>query len=81
MLRKQYKAMPSDIKTQFEALVRALSEHPRPGEALLGVLPLKDGQSNDEFTAPFDDGLLVYRIMPWVDYRVLRLALVVWLEH
>jgi hypothetical protein len=70
---------PSDVRTQFATLLRAIAQNPRPGEAVLGVLPLKEGQERDEFTAPFDDGLLVYRIMPWVDYRVIFLIAVVWL--
>jgi hypothetical protein len=61
----------------FEELLRALVEYPRPGEAALGVLPLQEGQETSEFTAPFDDALLVYKIMPWVDYRVIRLINVV----
>lgn len=74
-------AAPSEVRTQFATLLRAIALHPRPGEAVLGVLPLKEGREHDEFTAPFDDGLLVYRLMPWVDYRVIRLIAVVWLEH
>jgi hypothetical protein len=74
-------AAPSEVRAQFATLLRAIALHPRPSEAVLGVLPLKEGQEKDEFTAPFDDGLLVYRLMPWVDYRVIRLISVVWLEH
>lgn len=78
-VRAQIEAAPSEVRKQFDTLLRALAEHPRPGQAVLGVLPLKEGADNDMFTAPLDDALLVYRIMPWVDYRVLRLALVMWL--
>ncbi len=70
---------PEHVKDDFEKLLRVLVEHPRPGEAALGVLPLQEGQENSEFTAPFDDALLVFRILPLVDYRVIRLVLVVWL--
>jgi hypothetical protein len=77
-VRDAIAAAPEQVKDDFEKLLRELVEHPRPGQAALGVLPLKDGQT-DEFTAPFDDALLVYRILPLVDYRTIRLILVVML--
>ena len=76
--REQLIAAPKPVQDDFEKLLRVLVEHPRPGQAALGVAPLIEGQENFEFTAPFDDALLVYRILPLVDYRVIRLILVVW---
>jgi hypothetical protein len=70
-VRDAMAAAPEQVKDDFEKLLRVLVEHPRPGQAALGVLPLKDGQA-DEFTAPFDNALLVYRILPLVDYRTIR---------
>ena len=78
-MREAMAAAPEHVKHDFEELLQALVEHPRPGQAALGVLPLKEGQDNHEFTVPFDDALLAYRILPLVDYRVIRLILVVWL--
>lgn len=80
-VRDEIAAASSEVRAQFATLLRAIELHPRPGEAVLGVLPLKEGQESNEFTAPFDDGLLVYRLMPWVDYRVITLVAVVWLER
>jgi hypothetical protein len=70
-------AAPAHVQDDFEKLLRVLVEHPRPGEAALGVSPLQDGEETSEFIAPFDDALLVYRILPLVDYRTIRLVLVV----
>jgi hypothetical protein len=70
-------AAPAHVQDDFEELLRTLVEHPRPGEAALGVTPLQDGDETSEFIAPFDDALLVYRILPLVDYRTIRLVLVV----
>ncbi len=64
-VRAQLEAAPAEVRKQFDTLLRALVEHPRPGEAVLGVLPLTEGADDDVFTAPFDDALLVYRILPW----------------
>jgi hypothetical protein len=70
-------AAPAHVQYDFERLLRGLVEHPRPGEAALGITPLQDGEQTSEFIAPFDDALLVYRILPLVDYRTIRLVLVV----
>jgi hypothetical protein len=78
-VREAMAVAPERVKDDFEKLLRALVEHPRPGEGALGVLPLKEGEDSREFTAPFDLALLVFRILPLVDYRVIRLVLVVWL--
>ena len=70
---------PKHVKDEFEKLLRTLVEHPRPSQTAVGALPLQEGMETDEFTAPFDDALLVYRILPLADYRVIRLVLVMWL--
>jgi hypothetical protein len=75
-VREAMTAAPEQVKDDFEKLLRVLVEHPRPGEAALGVTPLQDGQETSEFTAPFDDALLVFKILPLVDYRTIRLVLV-----
>jgi hypothetical protein len=67
-------AAPAHVQYDFERLLRGLVEHPRPGEAALGITPLQDGEQTSEFIAPFDDALLVYRILPLVDYRTIRLV-------
>lgn len=76
-VREAMAAAPANVQDDFERLLRGLVEHPRPGEAALGVTPLQDGEETSEFIAPFDDALLVYRILPLVDYRTIRLVLVV----
>ena len=76
-VREAMAAAPAPVQDEFEKLLRALVEHPRPGEAALGVTPLQDGEETSEFVAPFVDALLVYWILPLVDYRTIRLVLVV----
>jgi hypothetical protein len=76
-VRESMAAAPAHVQYDFERLLRGLVEHPRPGEAALGITPLQDGEQTSEFIAPFDDALLVYRILPLVDYRTIRLVLVV----
>lgn len=73
-IEPQIRALPSSARGQLDEVLAVLAEDPWPGKSLLHILPLKDGDENREFTVPFDGGrgLLAYRIMPWVDYRVIR---------
>lgn len=77
---EQIDEAPEDVKEEFLALLTGLQDHPHPlpGEALLGVMPLKEKRGG-MFTAPFDDGLLVYQVM--ADYPIIKLIQVVtWLD-
>jgi len=73
-IEAQVRALPGNARAALAEVFAVIAEDPRPGKSLLNILPLKDGDENHEFTVPFDGGrgLLAYRILPLVDYRVIR---------
>jgi hypothetical protein len=74
-----FEASPA-IQRDFFDLLQGLRDDPQhlPGKALLGVLPLKDPRLAGAYTAPFDNGLLVYQVM--ADYPIIMLIQVSWLD-
>lgn len=53
-------ALPEDARLELFELIEALRENPQSRE--LGVLPLKDSQYLNCFSAPFSQGVLVFQI-------------------
>jgi hypothetical protein len=65
---------PKDVREDFARLMDRLTLDPRSRRA--GVRPLRTEPGG--FTAPFDDALLVYRVLR--DYPRMQLLLLVWLK-
>lgn len=70
---------PPEVKSAFFKLLEGLAPDPHlPGAAHLDVLPLKDPRFVAAYTAPYDEGLLLYQVK--ADFPVVYLVDVLWFE-
>jgi hypothetical protein len=71
---------PQEIEAEFLTLLEALERNPKPvPKSLLRIMEFKDPSSlRGGFTAPFDDGLLLYQVM--ADYPIVKLVQVTWVD-